>query len=148
LFESAKKKLSPSSLLAGKRNTPPKKRKKCDNFFLIAMERELEDDPFIQSILASIGLFPCASDDGAHHHAAAPSSPPVETKNNDTAKLRARLRNDILYKTQLCRSWRCDTGCPYANKCRFRHPNESPRIRPSEHEIQRILDAAVQRPHA
>ena len=112
------------------------------------MERELEDDPFIQSILASIGLFPCASDDGAHHHAAAPSSPPVETKNNDTAKLRARLRNDILYKTQLCRSWRCDTGCPYANKCRFRHPNESPRIRPSEHEIQRILDAAVQRPHA
>ena len=52
---------------------------------------------------------------------------------------RHEVEAQMLYKTTDCKSWTAQGGCPYKKRCRFRHPQEPVRPRPTDEEICVIM---------
>ena len=57
----------------------------------------------------------------------------------DFSTARSLVSARLLYKTTECTTWIDGQGCRYGPKCRFRHPYESKRQRPTDAEIERAV---------
>ena len=79
-----------------------------------------------------------------HYHPLPPPPTPisnsVERVTYSTDATRKTVQRKLLYKTTDCVSYKPGIGCRYGTKCRFRHPHERARPRPSYDTIEAAVN--------
>ena len=71
-----------------------------------------------------------------------PLSPPTPEEFDEA---RRKVSHERLYKTNDCTSWDKLKGCPCGDKCRFLHPNERRRPRPSQAFLDKEISSEAWR---